>query len=322
MTRDRESADESRDPELEALLSDAGARPRPSNTARDMAYAALREEWQAKATAHRQRRRQRVISMTAAAAVLVTALGVSWRVFEDPSWSAQLAAGTILFDGQAISGEQTLTLVHDDELQATAPVRLVLPAGTDLRLAAGSQARWLSADSLYLSRGRAYVDTRNISDFSIETPYGEVRDIGTRYMVSLEAESMNVAVREGAAVISSTHGESTARAAAQQTAVVHVDRSGIKSHREAASDERWNWIHGVASGYTERTVPALLEAIGRDLGKRVVYANRGVEATIANTSVQGTLANLAPDEALQLVARSAGLVLTETDATITVDFIP
>ena len=329
MTKNDDGNSVSGGDDLQALLSDAGARPQPSSAAAQAAFAELRAEWHAKAAAHRKQRQRRRLTVMSAAAVVVLAVftTISWQPLQNPSWGVELASGDVTIDGQPISGTRgaathTLDLQQGDVLSTRTAARLTLPSGTDLRLAAGSSVRWLNENSLYLSAGSAYVDTKNVSSFDIQTEFGHVRDIGTRYMVVLETGSMSVAVREGAARIESVFGTDTALAAAQHAAVVHIDRSGVQSKREPASAARWDWIHAVAPGYADRRVPGLLEAIGKDLGKRVDYSSHGVQAAVANATVQGSLAGMPPREALLLVTRSAGLTCQENDESIIVGFNP
>jgi|GEM_PF-1497653 ferric-dicitrate binding protein FerR (iron transport regulator) len=310
------------DKDLANLLTDAGARPLPSMSAQQAAYRALREDWQDKVQEHRQQRsRRRTSVLSAAAAVVLTVMaGLLWVPQAESQWQLQLASGELFVDGVLMEDIGNLVLEGNETLEASTAVRLSTPVGADLRLAAGSVMQWQDAENLQLSSGSLYIDTKERSDFNVQTAFGVVRDIGTRYMVSTDAETMHVAVREGAAEVDSTFGRYIAEAQPLQAAVLEVTAVGVAERVETTADSRWDWIHQVSSGYSERPVPALLDAIGRDLGKQVSYASRGVEATVTNTTVTGELEGLSPRDALHLVAQSAGLQWQEQANHIVVDF--
>lgn len=317
-------SDESADEKLAELLVDAGPRPQPSSDATARAYEILKSEWLTQVTARQTRTRQtRLISLSAVAAVSLVALTTLFWFpgAENNSWQIQLANGSVVLNSQAYATPQTLTLSANDTLRTTSAARLQTVGGADVRLAANSQVKWRDEHSLYLSAGSAYVDTRELESFVIATDFGEVRDIGTRYMVSVDDERMVVAVREGAAEINSEFGLNTAIALPQTSALLYIDRSGAAQSVEPASNDRWNWIHAVPTGYLDRSVPEVLAQISRDLGKSVRFASRGVQATIASDTVQGNLINLRPRQALELVASSARLSWQESATFITIDFI-
>lgn len=319
---DTDSQQADSDAELQALLSNAGTRPQPSAEAEQAAFNKLHAAWQTKVAEHKKQQQRRWLSIASAAAAVVLAVFATtvWTPQQAGEWQVQLAAGSIKLADQPLTAPQIFMPAQNQTLHAVAPTRLVSSQGADLRLAQGTTVHWLDQTNLQLDAGRIYVDTKDLSDFSISTEFGTVRDIGTRYMVDLNTNRLSVAVREGATEIASEFGQHTAHAKPMMAAIVHVDRSGLEIDVEPTSDQRWNWIHEVSSGYSERTVPALLSAIGRDLGKQVSYASHGVEATVANATVAGTLTGLAPREALQLVARSAELDWQEAENTIVIDF--
>jgi ferric-dicitrate binding protein FerR (iron transport regulator) len=322
------SNNETDDEDLEQLLTGAGKRPEPTTDSSERAYATLKSEWQEQVEDRQATTlRRRLVSLSAAAAVtLAVVSALLWfpagqSGSDSGSWQVQLAGGSVSLNNRDVGTAQVLRIAPEDNLRTASAVRLETATGADLRLAANSHVQWVNEHSVYLSQGSAYVDTHDRADFSINTRFGQVRDIGTRYMVVVDDQGLLVAVREGAAEVDSEFGRNTATAEAQTAALVYIDRSGVAQTTEPTSDERWNWIHAVAAGYENRLIPVVLHQIGQDLGKQIRFASRGVEATIANDTVQGELNSLHPRQALELITRSAQLSWQEDASFVTIDFI-
>ena len=306
------------DDDMHTLLGGVEPLPEPRPEAMAQAYATLKADWQAQTQARARRRRQRVwLSAVASVAVMAVAV-VMFTMQQTTDFGVALASGAVTINGERFDTPQNLNLAEELDMVVDDVARFKLDNGTDLRLAQGTRVRWYAPDRVFMQAGQVYVDTHNQADFAVDTTLGRVRDIGTRYMVSLQSQALVVAVREGEAEVSSKHGVVRASANQQksESAVVHIDRSGAMQTTEPSSAARWDWIHAVSAGYDSRVLPELLSQIGRDLGMPVVYANRGVQATIAAEQVQGDLTHLAPYQALNLVTKSAGLSWRELDQSI------
>ena len=90
---------------------------------------------------------------------------------------------------------------------------------------------------------------------------------------------------------------------------------------EAASNGRWNWIFEVAASYPDKTVRDLLEYVSADLGKRLIFESRGVEAATVNLRMAtGSLRGIGPAKALQAIVESSGLRLVETESEVRIGF--
>ncbi len=317
-----EESDTQHEAELAALLTEAGKRPEPALQVQQTAYRALHTEWQQKVRLHRQQRQRRWVSVMSVAAVvtLTLSVGLLWMPQSDSVMRVHLASGDLTVNGVLHTQDRSLELPLNSRLQAHTAVRLTTAEGADMRLAEGSLLAWQDLHNLHLDAGSVYIDTHERSDFTIKTAFGSVRDIGTRFLVATDTNAMQVAVREGAAQVHSDFGQYTARAQPLEAAVLQVTTTGMTPSTETTAHPRWDWIHAVSAGYEEQTVPALLHAIGRDLGKPITWANRGVEVTLANATVSGQLQDLPPRAALQLVSRSAGLKWQEFENRIDIDF--
>ena len=319
-----DNGDTPEDDDLNQLLAGVGKRPEPPAGTRERAYTALKATWTEQVRTRHARTRRRLLYTFSAvsAAVLAT---VMWFAFEPAAtkqtWAVELAHGALVADTRTFDTAQALSVKPGDVWSATSTVRLETDNGTQIRLSEGSEIRWLDRQSIFMSNGSAYLDTHNMTQVVVGTPYGEVRNLGTRFMIESDSNGMLVAVREGTAQVESEFGRHTATADTLSAALLQIDEGGVAQTSEPASDERWDWIHAANPGYTDRTVPAVLRQIARDLGKTLRFSSQGVEAAIAYDRVQGQLTNMQPRQALELVTKSAGLAWQEDGTNLTIYFI-
>ena len=296
----------SQDDTIEDLLRGLRPRKTPSPAAREQAYLAAHQVFQETFA----RRRQRVLKVGMAAAVLLS-LAIGWQVLSvDATVPIQVAnAQALLVNQVPWNGDTTsLTAQPGLTLAAGGPARLLVEGSTDLRLAPGTRIVWQEGPRLRLEHGRIYVDTRDQGHLTVVTDLGTVRDVGTRFLVDRTGSVLNVAVRSGETRIDSDHGSYSIRGDGSVAEVIRVTTQGMDRRSEPASDERWMWIHEVPAGYRERRLSALLPAIARDLGLKLVYADRGVEATTLNLSLSGDdLQGLPPRQALEVAVAASGL---------------
>lgn len=312
--------DLSADGNIEDLLTSAGSRPEPPAEVAEQAYRLLKDDWSDLVRARKQRRRRSWLSVAASIGVFVAA---AWmiNVNQQPSsWTLSVASGQVQLNSTTYGSAQSMTLREGDTLISVAASRFTQPDGADLRLADATELRWQGSNRFYLVQGAAYIDTQDTTDFVVQTPLGEVRDIGTRFMVRVDDDELVVAVREGAAEVSSAFGAQVAQADDRQAKLVTIDANGQHLQDEAFSAPRWNWIHTVATGYDDHTLSVLVTQISHDLGKPIRFASHGVEVSVANDRVDGSLDNMSPRQALDIVTRSAGLVWQEDAQEIILDF--
>ena len=304
---------------FEELLGGATRRPEPAAEVRERVLAAVEAEW------HASRRRRRWPPLAAAAAVAVAILaGVlgqgSFRQFE-----VQLAQTQALsLDGTEYQkGGATLEVRPGSTMIAGSATRVVGTGGTELRLRAGTELTWNAPDRVTVSAGALYVDTHGQSGFQVTTPAGVVQDIGTRFMVTVADDVVEVAMREGATRIDTAHG--------QLHGPHRCNRRGRGADRRARArpsvpsrpaSARWDWIHEAHPAYRERSVPALLGQIAEDLGLGLDYASPARPGRRSRTrDIEGDLGALEPRDALHVVLATNGLTLADqTQNRIVVEF--
>ncbi|MCR9262092.1 MAG: FecR domain-containing protein [Pseudomonadaceae bacterium] len=308
------------DAELEQILNAAGPRPQPPQQVSQRAYDSLKSEWSSLVAEKKQRRRRRLLSVAASIGVLVGSVWMFNVQQQVPTWEVAVTSGSFELNSTRYDAPQEMTLAEGDYLYSQEPVRFERTDGADLRLGYATALSIANGTQVNLQQGSVYIDTKGTTDFLVRTPIADVRDIGTRFMVSLESSTLQVAVREGAAEVTSEFGAQIAKVDGAKAQVVTVDNTGQTLQLESLADSRWEWIHAASAGYQSRSLTALVNQIGHDLGKTVRFADHGVEVSVANEQVDGDLRNMSPRQALEIITRSTGLVWREAQEEIILDF--
>jgi ferric-dicitrate binding protein FerR (iron transport regulator) len=166
--------------------------------------------------------------------------------------------------------------------------------GGTLRLDGGTHLRFDAARVATLHRGAIYYanDMSGVT-VTIRTPFGDVRDVGTRFEVRLRDDAVRVRVRDGAVVLRDT----TARAGTELLAT----RTAVTKRKISTSGEEWSWIENAAP-------PIVLE--GKTLGEvlRIVAVEKGLtlEQDGPGPTLRGDLP-LSVSEALDAATAAAGV---------------
>ena len=166
--------------------------------------------------------------------------------------------------------------------------------GGTLRLDRATHLRIDTARTATLLRGAIYYasDTPGVS-VTIHTPFGDVRDVGTRFEVRLRDDSVRVRVRDGAVIVRDT----TARAGTELVA----SRTSVTSRTIATSGGEWAWIENAAP-------PIVLEGKSLDEVLRRIAVEKGL--TLERTGPDQTLHGDVPlsvGEALDAATVAAGV---------------
>ena len=311
------------DDPFEPLFAGVKRRPQPSEAARERAFAAVTEEWEALQTRRRKHRWRGPLAL--AATVLVGFLGLTLlRQPAPPTLMLELAQGHIRVDGadrRAVHGPISVAVGKDTSVKALGPGRWVAPNGADVRVSNGAEFMWPDEGTVALRRGQVYVATDGAASFTVETPQGRVTDIGTRFLVATRGSRLEAAARDGRIELATPI--ETQRSKPVRTgyaALLVTDGEGrIVQRTEPASHERWNWIHTAPKGYATRNPVAMLREIAHDLGK-AVHFDKGVEAALGAEELDGTYRGMAPWAALQQVVNATGTEWRDENGVITIAF--
>lgn len=173
------------------------------------------------------------------------------------------------------------------------PAAVAWDAGT-LRMQPGTQFRIDAPRVATLLRGAIYYanETPGVS-VTIHTPFGDVRDIGTRFELRVSDDAVRVRVRDGAVVLRNK----TARAGTELLAT----RTSIVQRTIATSGEEWAWIENAAP-------PIVLEGKTLDQVLRLIAIEKGLtlERSGPDQTLHGDLP-LPVSEALDAATVAAGV---------------
>ena len=317
------------------LIRGAGQRPEPSAEVYERLRLNTHAHWQA---GLRERRRRKFLAIAASVAVL----GVGTLLFSllvsrpQPVIVARLIQATDHEVLRARGGADALDsdlLGVGDELRIPGPQGITLaqlPKGTtSLRLAAGSRARWKSADRIELLAGAIYVDTSHGAPgggltqaahdpLVIEVGDARIEHIGTQFMAVRRGNEVEVHVRDG--LVRVTLGSDSRQLARGESANLRATGGPIQVGRDVTTEPAWQWADALAPRVPieGRDLLTVLRTLAYQSGLELRFATPALEAAAAGTTLHGPILNLAPRETMRALLTTAGLNMTEDASTATI----
>ena len=266
--------DDENDP-IAALVRLAGRRPEMNAERTARVRAAVADEWRASV------RRKRWTRVAVAAAIAATIGGV---MLTRPRTGPATPLLAPLVETTEI---RELTTPHD------AATSVPWNGGT-LRLDHETHLRFDGTRTATLLRGAIYyANDTHAPAVTIRTPFGDVRDVGTRFEVRLGDDAVRVRIRDGAVIVR----DRTARAGTELVA----DRTSVTSRTIATSGGDWSWIENAAP-------PIVLEGKSLDQVLRLIAVEKGL--TLERNGPDQTLHGDVPlsvSEALDAATAAAGV---------------
>lgn len=304
-------SDEAGNDPLTRLLARVGRRPEPPVESREEVYFTTLIAWH-DTVRRRRRRRFALFALTAAAAAMTAAVvGMSWFRLRPPGPAPALAATVIRAPGATIPA----AVIHvGDAINAPQPEGLVLTsiAGHELRLAAGTRAHFSSTDRLHLETGRVYFESAARDSFGIESRFGTVSHIGTRYALELRAAELVVRVRDGLVSVETRSAHARVPRATQAT----FDAKGHERSRASIDTwgPAWNWIDALAPPLRldGRPLADVLEEIARESGRQLEFADDSVREACRRIDLKGPLLDLPIGDRLYAVLATTGFEAIES----------
>lgn len=322
--------------QIARLLRLAGPRlavpPETSTRVRTVVH----DEWQ---ESIRARRRRSAYLWTgaalAAAAVLALAVGLTLR----PTPATPLDTPQLVATFKAVTGNVRLLQPRDEPgvpgsrlaagdtvlsgmAVSTGPgarAALRLAGGPSLRLGYDTLVRFESASILALEAGRLYLDSGDFgetgSSLSVRTPFGLVEDIGTQFEVDIRDQRIKVRVREGLVTLGREDRVFEAPAGVELT----MDDDGELTRGPVPIfGPEWDWILEIAPPFELEgsRLETFLDWVERETGWEMHYADSELERATAGTVLHGSVAGLRPDQALEAVLPTCGLVFREEGGTV------
>jgi len=302
---------------IEELLREVGARDEPSEeTSRDIEEA-VRGEWQA-TLGQRRRFRRRLTWAVAASLAVATGAGIFGvrQAGQQPVDAAMVAR----VDGHLLAGprEEALqsradgTAVRTNEILRTddrSRVALTLANDVSVRMDHDTTLTFAAPDRLLLRSGALYVDSPRAAaadTLVVQTRAGSVRHVGTQYQVRTHADAIEVSIREGRVLIEN-QGRSDSGVAGES---IRLGIDGALTRAPiAADDPSWAWAAHTAPRFDidDQTLAAFLDWLGRETGRRVVYASPAAQNAARQVKLRGSIEGLDLETALTAVLSTTNL---------------
>jgi hypothetical protein len=299
-----------RDDAVERLIKIAGPRPAVRADVAARVKANVRDAWRAEVGASRTR--GRFIWTLPLAAAIATAVVLT--ITHTPQTTVQpwvvahvervTGATPGLKIGASVIARSTIVTT-----EGRASFRLA--DGTSLRLDTHSRLRFDTPHRLALESGAVYIDTAR-RGIRLQTPFGLVRDIGTRFEVRLTPASARIRVRNGEVVFMNQHAHR-----GEQLDVVNGE---VKTSRTATWGDEWDWAMELAPPFELEGahVTQFLAWVSGETGLDVIYDSPATAHRAEATTMHGSRAAVRPDVAAKAFLPTAGLQATIRDGVITV----
>jgi ferric-dicitrate binding protein FerR (iron transport regulator) len=303
------------------VLTGAGARPEAPAERLARIRAAAHAEWQKTVARSRRpaRRFERWLPVAlAAGALLALALMLRSGRGDAPAPAPPTVATVELVRGAGLGVAVGSELAAEVEIETGAAdtrerIAIRLADGGSLRLDAGTRVRLVSNHEVALRSGALYVDSEGAAattpPLEVVTPFGRVREVGTRFEVRLGSETgagLEVRVRDGRVVL--TEDEKRHEIARGEALLVGTD--GVAERR--AVDPRgptWDWTLDAAPApeLEGRTLADFLAWLERETGWTIRFEDPDLAESAAGIRLHGSVEGLAPLEAAEVVLAGAGL---------------
>lgn len=293
---------------LAELLRSAGARPAPSEAAKERAKAAVYQAYVGELQ-HRSRRRWLLGIAASVAALIVAGLLVQQRA-PTPVVAAHV---TRVLGDRATVGTVTAAPAQPVLTRETVWVPpgtrllLTLTNGFGVRVDQSSRLIFESPARLRLEQGAVYVETPRVSssgssaDFVVQTAYGAVQHVGTRFEVRVASDELRVRVRDGTAVFHGASGKDTTVNAGEQLNY----RAGIVTvvPGPGPASDAWGWAELVRPEYPidGRSLAEVLAWLAHEAGMQLEFTDEASRTRAAEITLRGDVGTLLPRESIQAV---------------------
>jgi FecR protein len=312
----------------------------PSDTARARIEAAVQAEWLASLresadeeianptlTSHR---RLRAWSLAAGIAAVSVFAAFAWRANAPQPQVAQLEAiaGSIVIQSPAwltsarsIASAAPVALHDEITVGSNSIATLRMPSGLGIRLRAGTRINFDANNMLVLQNGTIFVDAVPGADpeFTVQTPAGTVRHLGTQYQVEVDEQRVAVAVRDGAVAVA-IDGRAIERATAGSVVTIDVAGRQLLRTEIASHDERFAWIEAQPSPFEldGARLSEFLAWFTHETGIEVRFSPALSSQRFETVTLRGSIAGLAPLKALDVVLASVDLTYADFDGAIVI----
>jgi FecR protein len=312
------------------LLRQAGRRPVPPRDVVERVRTQVHAAWR-----HELARKRRNRLHAVAASLLTLSLGSWWlaqlREPQTPTVVASIErspAGLRIHAGshrqaldEAQPGVGTLVAVGDRLETGPGGGAVLRVSGLEapqasLRIAPDTRLVWQAPDRLQLLGGQVYLDTgvngqRGGRLLAIEAAGARIEHVGTRFLVALSDDVLDVKVRDGTVRIR----------AAGEVALLEsgdhgrLDRNGsgvtrFERHRVDSSYEDWSWVDTLAPSLDidEQSLWSVLQHAAHEGGLELRFESPELELEARETVLHGPALTLTPRQSLDAVLVTSGFM--------------
>lgn len=308
------------------LIRRAGRRENPSAEEYERVFAAASEALDSKLRARRRRFVGFGIAATLIAGIVVSIVATIRPVPQViPVAELDRAVGPAEVAGPEAAGWRSIPEAGAS-LGAHTRIRtgpgsrlgLLLAHGVSLRMAEATEIALLGPRRIELVSGKIYVDAGPVAaapagrapKIFVVTGDDTTWDVGTQFEVLYADDIYRLRVREGRVQVKQPTREFDGRAGEQLT----IDAGqNLSRDRISGDDPEWQWTESVAPVpvIDELPVSLLLEWVSRQTGRKVEYADPGLELEARTTKLYGSVQFIEPLEALETM-----LATTDFDYTL------
>jgi hypothetical protein len=324
-------------------VSDHPAGPERSMSAAKLAaFRCVEDVWKQEVSARASRVRIRFAAMAASLVGLAAVLTlVSTNDLISPSTSlpshtiVRIDGGQVTRNGEYLGPHDPSVIVLGDRVATGADSRLAIKwqGFGSLRLDQNSAITVIGDSVVRLDKGGAYFDSKGHRDLSavdgnvlrsavlrIETPYGTAEHLGTQFLVTANADQVNVLVREG---VVNFNTEDEALRVASNTKLSVTKADVLLEEQGLVDQEAWKWVASISPRIavdTHSTYEVLAWA-AREQGLTVRY--RQPEARLfAKTDRLMGLGAIDPQQALSMISQITDLQYEVSGDNLLVDLKP
>jgi ferric-dicitrate binding protein FerR (iron transport regulator) len=303
--------------DIEQLMQQAGRRPAVPEDIKARVRANVRDAWKTEVDARRTRRRFMVAAPLAAAASI--AVVVMFLQPKPPIAPVVLVPMVATFErvigdvriGNAEGKETARILAGSDVSTRDGRAAIRMGDGTSVRVDKETRVRLDGVRQLVLDGGAIYIDTAH-SGMSVRTPFGIVRDVGTKFEIRVTASTVRVRVRDGEVAIGEHHAH---RGEQLDIRTGHVTMSRITTW-----GDDWAWLNDIAPGFAVegRRVAEFVTWFAAETGMDVRYDSTETSRKAADAVLHGSIGTLRPVAAADAVLPTAGLRADVKDGVMTI----
>jgi hypothetical protein len=324
-------------------VSDHPAGPERSMSAAKLAaFRCVEDVWKQEVSARASRVRIRFAAMAASLVGLAAVLTlVSTNDLISPSTSlpshtiVRIDGGQVTRNGEYLGPHDPSVIVLGDRVATGADSRLAIKwqGFGSLRLDQNSAITVIGDSVVRLDKGGAYFDSKGHRDLSavdgnvlrsavlrIETPYGTAEHLGTQFLVTANADQVNVLVREG--VVNFNTEDEALRVASN--AKLSITKADVLLEEQGLVDQQaWKWVASISPriAVDAHSTYEVLTWAAREQGLTVRY--RQPEARLfAKTDRLMGLGAIDPQQALSMISQITDLQYEVSGDNLLVDLKP